>query len=217
MSLVVREGYKLKDSVQLWPFIRWMRKRATVNMKATLRDRLVAEHIDPVVFESALKYASDNPHLQGKLGEHMTAYLRSSVQYQLAGKQLREKFDKASNSPFRDMDDFEASVAFRELDGQVYFIPHIGLGFRDCLAFLQKSSKVKQFWVDTRVDGCPGIPSADWQERIRVWDALNDNGWKDYLVLELHDKKSYLLQEVEAEMRKELYASYAAKALGVPV
>ena len=109
---------------------------------------------------------------------------------------------KQARNSYRDPFDFDVNISIRELDGQLYLIPHCDMLARDTLNFLKRDSSLVDFAYWNNVDPPDRMRSGAgyrrWKARGKVWDQLdpydNRNRWREYLLINICDvsKFSYL-------------------------
>lgn len=174
MSTRIFTAYRFQGKAKdLMPWVRVTRRKAEQEVKKALRD-LYAQLSSAVNTDSEeyKKHVADD-----RSDERARLYM---VQ-----KLIREQYKEQATSPYRDLFNFDVSIAIREHKGKFYLIPHCDTQMRDVLNFLKKDPQLTDFSYWNNTDHPEHIPYAEWQARGRIWDAIDKAGWLDYLALDI--------------------------------
>lgn len=194
MSLKVYRAYKLRDPRQFWETVRYIQKRGKESVQARLLELYYAwiPTVDPKKeeFKKALAVYSAIFNLKGNAAA-VDFYARLEV----VGSTFREGYRAAAAGTQKDLFDFDVSLTFRELNGQIYLIPYCSGLLAEVLDFLDKDRKrFKEYHFQNQSDPPPvtEVSRREWKERGKVWQALTEPGeWENYLCLEICSWRSW--------------------------
>jgi hypothetical protein len=172
MSFKVWVAYRLKNPRDLWPFVSDVRAKATKRVVNVFAMQLVmtAFDLDEKEHANRLEYYEDP--WAGKVS--------------VARDLLRKRYQAATASPYRDIDNYDVSLVFRSHKGEVYMIPFGDMLVRDALSFLKRDPRVADFHYQNQVDKPRHISNAEWGRRRDIWNVLCEpQRWNDALTLEI--------------------------------
>lgn len=208
MSTKVYEAYKLRRAEDLWPFVRDARRKAEKRAQDILRKvlRQLASGVD--TSSDAYRKEFDGHPLK----DVNPARAEERVRLRLGNRFLEEAHRKQSREPYRNMFDFSASFVFREHGGRLYVIPHRGepFGVRDhgvygdVFDFFRKDPRLVDFSYWNNTDRLEGVTQRAWDARGRVWEAIDQEGWRDSLIVEVCAPDGLYLINPYIEMSSEL-------------
>lgn len=176
MSTKIWEAYRLSASVNLWEFLRDVRRKAETAARADLVTRVKAivtdyrtNPKDRALYDEALKRDKDSPPLSPW----------NAMDY------LRMRYKEAERNEWI-MFDFGVSITVRECEGRFYLIPYDRMGV---LKFLRRDPRVSDFHYQNQTDRPPRMTNREWGHRRRTWDKMfggyGEEGWWDVVVLEI--------------------------------
>jgi len=212
MSVKLYTAYRVKPRVAknprlLWTWIRDTYERGEKEVANVLRS----------MYEIGVENVKvDSPEYQRALRNYEDEDLaRLSVARDLVYKEYRTQANSSERNPY----DFDVSLVIRELDGNLYLLPHCDMMVRDVLNFLRRDTRIEDFsyWnnVDPPDDMRSGAGYRRWKARGKVWDALepNDNlaRWRQFLVMEIMSANRYYQIDPYPAMTKRLRRDRAAR------
>lgn len=172
MSTKVWVAYRLKNPRDLWPFVSDVRAKATKRVVKVFAMQLAVTAFDLDEKKHADRLESYENPWAGKVS--------------VARDLLRKRYQVATASPYRDMDNYDVSLVFRSHKSEVYMIPFGDMLVRDVLSFLKRDPRVVDFHYQNQVDKPRHVPNAAWEHRRDVWDTLCEpERWNDALTLEI--------------------------------
>lgn len=191
MSMKIYTAYRLKNSKDLWEFVRDVRRKGARRVRGLLEERFQLLYGSLLVRESpeyttALRMHPDNAEKAMTLAADL--YLSHAYR------------DQASKHE-RNIWDFDVSIAIREYKGRLYLIPNVGAGSKGALDFLNRDKRLEDFSYWDNTDKPARISTKEWNQRRVVWEQLTasyigvnkfylDN-WNDYLVVDICSNQTY--------------------------
>lgn len=198
MSTKVYVAYKLKDSNDLWPWVRDTRRRGEEEVKTVLRT-MYAD------FGKAVKTRSKK-FKEGVASGKSAARMRLSLTHDLLREGYKSQLSSSQRGPFN----FDVSVVIREFEGGLYILPYCDWMMRDVLDFLKKDKRLEDFAYWNNTDMPDGMTDKAWKARGRVWDALDANGWGDYLAIHIMEWTKFFQVDPYWDLVKELHTKEKA-------
>ena len=183
MSMKVYSAYKLKsevtdDHAKFWA---WVRKtihrgerevtKVLRNLYGTMSEEILEDGNEQ--FQELLKLFEDN----------------YSARLAFCNRKLTQLYKASSLSSERNTFDFDVSIAIREMDGDLYLIPYADMLVKHTLDFLKRDRCLEDFCYWNNTDPPDGMHKGEgykrWEARGRIWDKIDQRGWRDYLVVEV--------------------------------
>lgn len=193
MSTKVYVAYRLKQSKDIWPFVRDTRRRGEENVKKVLRvlHTTFSENVDTASkgYANALKFSDGN---------------EARARLKVASEAIREGYRAQLGRMERSIFDFDVSVAIREHKGRMYLIPHCDMMMRDALKFLARDRRLENFAYWNNTDQPKRISRREWDARGEIWDALDASGWGDYVTIIVCDWSKFYMLDPWLDMTREM-------------
>ncbi len=182
MSTKIYNAYRLRSRLDLWKFLRYVRRRA---------EQYARERIDAFADELHAAVDPTSRRFQELLPSHHCEW---EVREHIAWDFLHQAYRKADASNVRSRVDLSLALTVREHEGRYYFIAYEGDGMRGALTdLLDRSLLVEDFHYQNSTDRPDEISEAEWERRRRTWDAMGagDDAWWNYLTLEIVSPGSF--------------------------
>ncbi len=192
MSTKIYVAYRMKDPTDLWPFMR------DVIAEGGRRVRLeVNKLIRAIVADDEL------------LKEHDAFEREPKDRFGAVYRSVEKRYRDQAGSAQRDMFDFDVRVVIRELDGELYLIPHCDMLLRRTLDFLKRDERLIDYSYWNNTDRPSKYSQRAWDYRGKMWDAIDASGWRNYLVIEVCTTASFY--EVVPDPVSERYLKWAMR------
>lgn len=196
MSTKVYVAYKVrphiaKDPSQFWGWVRGTIARGEKEVQKVIR---------ALYAELAAKVLIDSEAYKKHLGKETDGYL---PRLSFAHRTVMHEFTKQESNPRRNLFDLGVEIAIRELDGGLYVIPHCDMLASNTLDFLKKDKALVDFCYWNNTDPPEGMTRRRWEARGKVWDAINDRGWRDYLLMTICDPSKFVYIDPWIDMVNE--------------
>jgi hypothetical protein len=194
MSTKIYVAYRLKDSRHLWPFVRDTRRRGEENVKKELV-KLYKTMLDGVDTKSEAYQKT----LAVYNGDEEIARLR------IVGNAIREMYRAQLGKLERDTFNFDVCVAIREHADRLYVIPHCDSLMCKALDFLKRDKRLEDYAYWNNTDRPSHISQRQWDQRGRIWDAIDSAGWGDHLVIPICDWSNFYMLDPYLDIVKGIY------------
>lgn len=213
MSTKIYVAYRLKNTDDLWPFIRDTYERGTENVKKVLYEfcQKIAGHIQEHGPHEDIKDVYDMAYESYRFVENEEERARKAV-WKTAYEYMRDNYRKSTVSYQRDIFDFNVSITLREYEGSIYIIPYCDMMMRNALDFLKDDPRLEDYAYWDNTDPPDDVPYEEFEARGKVWDALSDQKlWRSYLTLDLCSWEKYWNLSPEAQDLARAFARMAKK------
>lgn len=207
MSIKVFNTYKLRKASDLWPLVSDIKTRATKNVQKVLRDAyanltVALKASDPELLAKQKEWAPLNLHESSPVHEWTHEMFDYRTRLMVAHDRILKHYKESAAKPYRTGADFDASVVFRELRGNVYVSTFADFPMNKVFAFLQRDPRVRDYHYQNQSDR-PRVPAKDWEERKAVWEEMADTGKEfEQLVLEICTVSSFYRLDPYTDMVK---------------
>lgn len=199
MSTKVYVAYKLDPKVtrnhaKFWKWIRETLHRGEQEVAKVIRETYVNLMKD---------IKEDHEEFQRLRKEHGDYFSRLTFVHDT----MARGFKASTMSHERHLFDFDVTVSIRELKGDLYVIPYADMLVAHTLDFMKEDKRLLDFCYWNNTDPPEGMREGlgyrRWQERGRVWDKLNDNGWREYLLITVCDFSKFMYVDPWLDMIRE--------------
>jgi len=173
MSTKIWEAYKLQDGTQFWKLVADIKRKATSNVKKEIAKIIdnCANAIDPKDLEDRSR------------GSYLTP---EKIKLNFAREKVYKWYKEASISPYKDLFNFDVSVAFREHLGSIYIIPYYDSCMKNVLKFLKNDKRLVDYHYQNQTDMPEEVSLSEWKEREKVWNKLCEpNKWENMVALDI--------------------------------
>jgi len=201
MSTKIYNAYRVKKSRDLWPLLRDIRRIAEANVR-----RMINEFYDDVHKDISTK----SPLYKAARKRGLNPYeARESVTRKVVHRGYRIQ----STTMERTLFNFDASVTVREHKGRYYLITYADWfsPVGKCFEFLREDPRLEDYHYQNQCDRPKEISARAWKAREKVWDAIDEAGWWDYLSLIICDWDNFRRIDPWLDRVREYYQEKARK------
>jgi hypothetical protein len=175
MSTKIYGAYHVKNTngIQLWPFLRDLKKRAD----KSCHDKLVQ------VIEELM--ASVNPESDAYIEDDDRS--DTAKRLQIAHDCLTKEYEKQANSHRRNPFYLDVTISIHENNDQYYLIAYCDFAslMSGSLDFMNEMEELEDFHYQNSTDKPDEISEEDWENREKVWDEIYKAGWMMQLTLDI--------------------------------
>lgn len=176
MSTKIWVAYKVKGGVDPWSLFRDIKEAGEKEVRKILiraYDKILASPEAMKEVRDGLAKIDRGHPKDGDVDPFDVSRFVNEAYRQQLGSMKRSAFD------------LDVSVAIRELNGELYLIPHCGDGAGGALEFLKADDRLEDFHYQNQTDRPKKVSAKEWDLRRDAWDAIIKAGWRHYLVLEI--------------------------------
>lgn len=184
MSTKIYTAFKVKrkvsnNTITFWKFIRKIRKRGVKEVQSVLR-------------KLYLDYASEieSSDLEVIKAKESYSYNDEKAKLLVAHKRIIQEYKNQQLSQYRNEFDFDVRISIRELDGNLYMIPHCDITMLKALDFLKKEKSIQSYCYWNSTDKPKNISQKEWDTRSTVWNKLYSNGWDNCMEINICNNNS---------------------------
>jgi hypothetical protein len=195
VSTKIYNAFRVKKSVDLWPFLWRLRDTARENIKVALKAHYhdLVNRISPEAPDYRKARAeSDRP-------DH-------SIRLSLARDLVRNRFRENVTQSERDTYSLEVSVAVYPHKGRYYlrtFCESASV-LRDVLDFVEQLPELEEYHYQNQTDRPEEVSAREWSERKRVWEEITEyQGVGSHVVLDILSWTGFYLIDPWLDLAKE--------------
>ena len=194
MSTKIWTAYKLKDPSKLTEVTHDLRLKGQANLRKVLKKQYDQIINDPEIINSETYKDLIKESYYDSIGAKVVT----------AQRHITQKFKEASNSPYRELYDFELSVSFYFFEGNIYLIPHADMLASECFNFIKRDKRFVDYHYQNQCDRARGITKKEWSERERVWDTIyKQEGFQNSLQLMVCTGQNFYRIDPYLDIRKK--------------
>jgi hypothetical protein len=202
MSTKIWTAYKLDKISDLPKLVADVQRQGRENVRAKLRE-LVERLVAAPEMKGDERYKKELERRSVSTPQHLR---ERAAAINAACLILREGYKSQLGEGRRSDMDFNVSVAVRFHGRGAYLIPHCDMHMCNVLNFLSEHPLLSDFHYQNQTDKPEEISDKEWRKRERVWDAIDERGWSNYVLIEVCSWDSYFAVEPSMDLLRELYA-----------